>query len=65
MTDSVIFHFSCGHSINRKADDDICPLCQSGFLMRRQAVAIMPSDFQEMIESIKNRKKSPISWCRF
>lgn len=45
MPRATLYHFSCGHSMNRRDKDDVCPLCQAGILMREQPVEFMPGDW--------------------
>jgi hypothetical protein len=60
MIESTLFHFSCGHSMNKKADDDVCPLCQYGILTGEQPISIMPEDVRRAVASIRERGDHPL-----
>lgn len=44
MPRATLYHFSCGHSMNQRDKDDVCPLCGSGILTGQQPVQIIPED---------------------
>ena len=60
MIESTIFHFSCGHSMNQKAGDDACPLCQYGILTGEQPISIMPEDVRRAVASINEGGDPPL-----